>query len=50
MIILLWPAPARLVRGQILQIREEGYVSASRLLGGTTAYVVGRHMLPTHGA
>ena len=46
MIILLWPAPARLVRGQILQIREEGYVSASRLLGGTTAYVVGRHMLP----
>ena len=46
MIILLWPAPARLVRGQILQIREEGYVSASRLLGGTTSYVVGRHMLP----
>ena len=41
MIILLWPAPARLVRGQILQIREEGYVSASRLLGGTTSYVVG---------
>ena len=46
MIILLWPASARLVRGQILQIREEGYVSASRLLGGTTRYVVGRHMLP----
>jgi len=46
MIILLWPAPARLVRGQILQIREEAYVSASRLLGATTPYVVGRHMLP----
>jgi oligopeptide transport system permease protein len=46
MIILLWPAPARLVRGQILQIREEGYVSASKLLGATTPYVVGRHMLP----
>jgi oligopeptide transport system permease protein len=46
MIILLWPAPARLVRGQILQIREEAYVSASKLLGATTPYVVGRHMLP----
>lgn len=46
MIILLWPAPARLVRGQILQIREEGYVSASKLLGATTPYVVARHMLP----
>jgi oligopeptide transport system permease protein len=46
MIILLWPAPARLVRGQILQIREEGYVGASKLLGATTPYVVGRHMLP----
>ena len=46
MVILLWPAPARLVRGQILQIREEGYVSASQLLGAKTNYLVFRHMIP----
>ena len=46
MIILSWPAAARLVRGQILQIREEGYVSASRLLGAKTPYLVLRHMIP----
>ncbi|MEM9621639.1 MAG: ABC transporter permease [Pseudomonadota bacterium] len=46
MIILLWPSTARLVRGQILQIREEGYISASRLLGAQTNYLVLRHMIP----
>ncbi len=46
MVILSWPAAARLVRGQILQIREEGYISASRLLGAKTPYLVLRHMIP----
>lgn len=46
MVILLWPATARLVRGQILQIREEGYISASRLLGARSSYLVLRHMIP----
>ena len=46
MVILSWPATARLVRGQILQIREEGYISASRLLGAKTNYLVLRHMIP----
>ncbi len=46
LVILQWPAAARLVRGQILQIREEGYVNASRLLGARTGYLVFRHMIP----
>ena len=46
MVLLSWPAAARLVRGQILQIREEGYISASRLLGGGAPYLVLRHMIP----
>ncbi len=46
MIVLLWPGTARLVRGQILQIREEGYVSAAKLMGATTNYLVLRHMIP----
>ena len=46
MVLLSWPATARLVRGQILQIREEGYIGASRLLGAKTNYLVMRHMIP----
>jgi oligopeptide transport system permease protein len=46
MILLLWPASARLVRGQILQIREQGYVEASKLLGAKSTYLIFRHMLP----
>ena len=46
MVVLLWPATARLVRGQILQIREEGYVQAARLMGGDERYLILRHMIP----
>lgn len=46
MVVLLWPGTARLVRGQILQVREEAYVSAARLLGARTPYLVLRHMIP----
>jgi oligopeptide transport system permease protein len=46
MVILLWPGTARLVRGQILQVREEGYVQAARLLGARNSYLVLRHMIP----
>ena len=46
LIVLAWPATARLVRGQVLQIREEGYIQAARLLGGTNRYLVLRHMIP----
>ncbi len=46
LVLLGWPATARLVRGQILAIRQEGYISASRLLGARTGYLVVRHMIP----
>jgi oligopeptide transport system permease protein len=46
LVILSWPATARLVRGQILQIREEAYVSAARLLGASHNYLILRHMIP----
>lgn len=46
LVVLSWPATARLVRGQILQIREEAYISASRLLGARSSYLVLRHMIP----
>ena len=46
LVLLSWPSTARLVRGQILQIREQGYIAASRLLGAKTNYLVLRHMIP----
>lgn len=46
LVLLSWPATSRLVRGQILQIREEGYINASRLLGAKNGYLVLRHMIP----
>lgn len=46
LVLLSWPATSRLVRGQILQIREEGYINASKLLGAKNGYLVVRHMIP----
>jgi oligopeptide transport system permease protein len=46
LVLLGWPATARLVRGQVLQIRNEGYIGASQLLGARTGYLVFRHMIP----
>lgn len=46
LVLLSWPSTARLVRGQILQIRNEGYIAASQLLGAKTGYLVLRHMIP----
>lgn len=46
LVVLSWPATARLVRGQILQIREEAYIQAARLMGASRSYLILRHMLP----
>ena len=46
LVILSWPATARLVRGQVLQLREEAYISASKLLGAKPFYLITRHMIP----
>lgn len=46
LVVLSWPATARLVRGQVLQIREESYVDAARLMGAGRGYLIARHMIP----
>jgi len=46
LILLRWPDTARIVRGQVLQIREEAYVQAARLLGAKSIYLISRHMIP----
>ena len=46
MIVLGWPSTARLVRGQVLQLKEQAFVSAARILGGKPFYIIMTHMLP----
>ena len=46
LVLLSWPATARLVRGQVLKIRVQGYIDAARLLGGRHHYLVLRHIIP----
>jgi ABC-type dipeptide/oligopeptide/nickel transport system permease subunit len=41
-----WVTMARLVRGQMLSIRELEYVKASRVAGAGPGYIIMRHMLP----
>jgi peptide/nickel transport system permease protein len=44
--VVWWPSYARLIRGDILHIREEDYIEASRGLGASNARVILRHVLP----
>ena len=46
LVLLSWPATARLVRGQVLQIREEAYIAAARMMGASAHYLILRHILP----
>lgn len=41
-----WPALARMVRGQILSLREQEFTEAARALGAGDARIIFRHILP----
>jgi peptide/nickel transport system permease protein len=41
-----WPFPARLVRGQVLSLREWEMVSAARVVGASDWRIMTRHILP----
>lgn len=45
-----WPGMARLVRGQVLSLRELDYVQAARALGMTNLRILWRHLLPNTAA
>ncbi len=44
--LLYWVGMARLVRGQILQIKNNEYVLAARALGAGGARIIRKHILP----
>jgi peptide/nickel transport system permease protein len=41
-----WPATARLVRAQVLSIRERPYIERARALGASNTHMILRHVLP----
>jgi peptide/nickel transport system permease protein len=44
--VVTWPVYARLVRGQMLILREREFVQAARLVGATDGLIMRRHLLP----
>ncbi|CAN5324617.1 ABC transporter permease [soil metagenome] len=44
--IVNWVGVARLVRGEVLSLREKEFIEAARAIGGTKRQIVTRHILP----
>lgn len=44
--LLYWVGMARLVRGQVLQTKENEYVLAARSMGASSGRIIRRHILP----
>ena len=44
--LLYWCSMARLIRGQILSLREQEYVLAARATGAKAGWVIRKHLLP----
>ncbi|MBE3569383.1 MAG: ABC transporter permease [Bacillales bacterium] len=46
MVITGWVNMARIVRGQILKLKNQEFVLASRTLGASNARLIGKHLIP----
>ncbi|MBX3050313.1 MAG: ABC transporter permease [Caldilineaceae bacterium] len=44
--VVSWPVYARLIRGQVLVLREQEFVQAARAIGAPSLRIVVRHLLP----
>ena len=44
--VLVWPRMARLVRGQVLAVRDQEYVQAARAIGASPFKIMLRHVFP----
>jgi len=41
-----WTGMARLVRGQVIQLKEQEYIIASQTMGGSSARIIAKHLIP----
>ena len=44
--LVSWVGLARLVRGQVLSLKEKEFVEAGRMIGATDTRIMGKHLLP----
>ena len=44
--VLYWVSMSRLIRGQILSLREQEYVLASKSMGANGSWIIRKHLLP----
>ena len=44
--LLYWVGMARIIRGQVLQLKEQEYVTAATVLGASSSRIIRRHLLP----
>lgn len=45
-VILSWASTARVIRAQVLSLKERPFVEAARAIGGSDRYVIFHHILP----
>ena len=48
--VLAWPGPARVIRSQVLVIRERGYVEMARMSGTSAMGIIFKEMMPNFGS
>lgn len=46
MVVVGWIGSARMVRGQVLQLKNQEYVLAVKVLGGSSSRIIIKHLLP----
>lgn len=44
--IVSWPTYARLIRGQVLSIKERNYIEAARAVGSSDWRIISKHLIP----
>lgn len=44
--LLYWVGMARIVRGQIMSLKEQEFVTAARALGASSSRIIARHLIP----
>lgn len=46
LVVVWWPSYARLMRGLVLEVKTKEYVEATRSIGASAAYILGRVIIP----
>ena len=44
--LVYWVNMARVVRGQILSLKQQEYVQAAKIMGSSTAFILTKHLIP----